>query len=64
MDIYKMIAELRVRLEQVDEAIVALERMDGVKRRGRPPKSKLAPQRYEHQEHGAKPLISSRAAGG
>jgi hypothetical protein len=64
MDLYKMIADLRVRREQIDEVIVALERMDGVKRRGRPPKSRLVPQRYEHQERGAKLLISSRAVGG
>jgi hypothetical protein len=55
MDIYKMLAELRAEREQVDEAIIVLERlargqgkrrgrppawMTTVKRRGRPPSSK------------------------
>jgi hypothetical protein len=58
MDINKMLAELRAEREQVDEAIIVLERlargqgkrrgrppawMTGVKRRGRPPGSKNKP---------------------
>jgi len=37
-----MIFELRTRQQQIDEVILAIERMDGVKRRGRPPKAKLS----------------------
>jgi hypothetical protein len=54
MDIVKMIAELRTEREQVEEAILTLERlavgrgrppawMTQVKRRGRPPGSKNKP---------------------
>jgi hypothetical protein len=58
MDINKMLAELRAEREQVDEAIIVLERlargqgkrrgrppawMTTVKRRGRPPGSKNKP---------------------
>lgn len=58
MDILKMLAELRAEREQIDEAIVVLERMargrgkrrgrppkwmTGMKRRGRPPGSKNKP---------------------
>ena len=40
MDIGKMIAELRAEREQIEHAILALERIarGGAKRRGRPPK--------------------------
>jgi hypothetical protein len=40
MDVDKMLAELRVRREQIQEAIEALERLAASKkpRRGRPPK--------------------------
>lgn len=40
MDITKMLAELRAEREQLDEAILSLERLarGGGKRRGRPPK--------------------------
>ena len=41
MDLNTVIAELRTRRQQIDEAILALERMNGGKRRGRPPKSKF-----------------------
>jgi hypothetical protein len=58
MDILKMLAELRAEREQVEEAIIVLERMargrgkrrgrppkwmTGMKRRGRPPGSKNKP---------------------
>jgi hypothetical protein len=58
MDILKMLAELRVEREQVEEAILVLERMArgrgrrrgrppkwmaGMKRRGRPPGNKNKP---------------------
>jgi hypothetical protein len=58
MDILKMLAELRAEREQVEEAIIVLERIDlgrgkrrgrppkwmkGTKRRGRPPGSKNKP---------------------
>jgi hypothetical protein len=58
MDILKMLAELRAEREQVEEAIIVLERMargrgkrrgrppkwmTGTKRRGRPPGSKNKP---------------------
>jgi len=58
MDIIKILAELRTEREQVEEAILVLERMargrgkrrgrppkwmTGVKRRGRPPGSKNKP---------------------
>jgi hypothetical protein len=42
MDLQRMICELRARQQQIDEVILALERMDGVRRRGRPPKSRLS----------------------
>ena len=40
MDLNRMLGELRVEREQVEEAILALERMarGGGRRRGRPPK--------------------------
>lgn len=40
MDFVKMLAELRTQRDQVDEAIITLERLarGGGKRRGRPPK--------------------------
>jgi hypothetical protein len=41
MDILKMLAELRAEQQQIDEAILAIERLAsgvGGKRRGRPPK--------------------------
>lgn len=40
MDITTLIAELRAELQQIDEAILALQRLglSGAKRRGRPPK--------------------------
>ena len=38
MDILKMLAELRAEREQIDEAILVLERLARGKRRGRPPK--------------------------
>jgi len=43
MDIQSVIAELRIWQQQIDEAILAIERMDGVKRRGRPRKSRVFP---------------------
>jgi hypothetical protein len=58
MDILKMLAELRAEREQVEEAILVLERiargrgkrrgrppkwLTGIKRRGRPPGSKNKP---------------------
>jgi hypothetical protein len=58
MDILKMLAELRAERDQVEEAIIVLERMargrgkrrgrppkwmSGMKRRGRPPGSKNKP---------------------
>jgi hypothetical protein len=40
MDLRKMISELRVERDRIDEAILAIERISTVsgKRRGRPPK--------------------------
>jgi hypothetical protein len=38
MDIGKILAELRSKRQQIEEAIVAIQRVGGGKRRGRPPK--------------------------
>jgi hypothetical protein len=55
MDLTSMLAQLRTEREQIEEAILALERLAGktTKRRGRPPKwlSKLKP--------GSQPLAKS-----
>ncbi len=47
MDVNKILAELRVEREQIEEAIISLERLarSRGRRRGRPPKWLAAPKR-------------------
>jgi hypothetical protein len=73
MDIIKMLQELRSEREQIEEAILALERLarGGGKRRGRPPKwmskvaaSKGSPRRNSLRKRVVSPEARERMAAG
>jgi hypothetical protein len=67
MDISKILAEMRLERERLEEAILSLERLaaGGAKRRGRPPAwmAKIKDERIEKRQRGRPPGSKNRAAG-
>lgn len=65
MDVTKMLSELRQEREQIEEAIITLERLarGRGKRRGRPPAWMAEAKKRVKTNHGKKTAMASKTAG-